>query len=90
MRAEYAKMSHQARLIDNAIQNYNNSVKSLYEKVNTLETIWQGKDNKEYVNKINELKPSIENLGMIVNSYGILLKQAAGEIQETQEEISRI
>lgn len=90
MKAEYTEMNQQALAIDNAIQNYNNSIRNLYEKISSLETVWHGSDNKEYVNKILSFKQDIENLGIIVNNYGVLLKKSALKLQEAQEEISNI
>lgn len=90
MKAEYEEMNQQALAIDNAIQNYNNSVRNLYEKISSLGTVWHGIDNKEYVNKILSFKQDIENLGIVVNNYSILLKKSVLKLQEAQEEICNI
>lgn len=66
---------------------YKNEVTKVYANVDNLSSSWQGVDNQEYVNKVNEYKETIEALGKAVENYGQFLVDTATNIEKVQAEI---
>ena len=64
------------QVLENASE-YQNEVSKVYESVDNLSASWQGADNQEYVNKVNEYKESIEALGKAIGNYGQFLVDTA-------------
>lgn len=67
---------------------YKNEVNKIYAAVDELKTGWQGTDNQSYVNKVNEYRETITNLGNAIEDYGTFLTATANELQRTQDEIA--
>ena len=67
---------------------YKNEVNTIYNAIEELRTGWQGADNQSYVNKVNEYKETITNLGNAIEDYGTFLTATANELQRTQDEIA--
>ena len=74
------------QVLENASE-YQNEVLKVYESVDNLSASWQGADNQEYVNKVNEYKESIEALGKAIGNYGQFLVDTATNIERVQDEI---
>ena len=62
---------------------YQSEVNTIYREVENLGANWQGADNQEYVNKVNEYKEAIEAIG----NYGQFLVDTAANIERVQEEV---
>ena len=74
------------QVLENASE-YQNEVLKVYVSVDNLSASWQGADNQEYVNKVNEYKESIEALGKAIGNYGQFLVDTATNIERVQDEI---
>lgn len=68
---------------------YIQEVNRIYQAVEDLKNGWQGSDNQSYVNKVNEYKEAITNLGMILEDYGNFLVNTANKLQGVQNDISQ-
>lgn len=66
---------------------YQSEVNTIYREVENLGANWQGADNQEYVNKVNEYKEAIEALGKAIGNYGQFLVDTAANIERVQEEV---
>lgn len=66
---------------------YKSEVDAIYREVDNLGASWEGADNQEYVNKVNEYKEAIEALGKAVGNYGQFLVDTAANLERVQEEI---
>ena len=74
------------QVLENAGE-YKSEVTKVYTNVDNLSSSWQGIDNQEYVNKVNEYKETIEALGKAVANYGQFLVDTATNIEKVQAEI---
>ena len=67
---------------------YIGEVNKIYGYVEELKNGWQGADNQSYVQKVNEYKETITNLGKVIEDYGNFLVDTANHMQSVQDEIS--
>ena len=71
--------------------NYKKGLDTIYEIVNTLSSkgIWEGSDYEKYVERINEKKRELEELGEQIRMYGKFFSNSMNRIKNSQEEIRR-
>lgn len=67
---------------------YIQEVNRIYQAVEELRNGWQGADNQSFVNKVNEYKDPITNLGKVINDYGTFLESTASTLQNLQDDIA--
>ncbi len=67
---------------------YQTEVKKIYTTIDNLGTQWKGADNQAYINKVNEHKQVISDLGVLIDNYGRFLIETANNIQRIQDDIA--
>lgn len=67
--------------------SYKAEVDKIYATVDNLSTSWKGPDNQEFVNKVNEYKDVIGDLGKMINNYGQFLVDTGNNIERITNEI---
>ena len=88
IKASYAEMQSSAMAIMKAAEDYQINLDSLYQIINNLSNNWQGTDNLNYINSVNEFKNDLNMLGNSLKQYGMFLNKAAIAISNIQEEVS--
>lgn len=73
-------------VLDNA-REYDSEVNKIYATVENLRNSWQGSDNQEYVNKVNEYRELIEALGKAIGNYGQFMVDTANNIERVTDDI---
>ncbi len=73
-------------VLDNA-REYDSEVNKIYATVENLRNSWQGSDNQEYVNKVNEYRELIEALGKAIGNYGQFMIDTANNIERVTDDI---
>ena len=68
--------------------DYQAEVAKVYTNVENLRNAWSGQDNQAYINKVNEYKADIENLGKVIDRYGLFLVETAKNLENVQNEIA--
>ena len=66
---------------------YNGETKKIYASVDQLEQAWTGADNQTYIGKVKEQRQTIEDLGKVIDNFGIFLVDTANNLQKVQDEI---
>lgn len=74
------------QVLDNS-KDYKTEVDKIYATVDNLSASWQGADNQEYINKVNEYKETIHALGQAIGNYGQFLVDTATNIERVQDDI---
>lgn len=67
---------------------YLGEVNKIYQNVENLRNAWKGTDNQAYIDKVLTYKDDIENLGKVVNSYGLFCAETAANLERVQSEIA--
>ena len=65
--------------------NYRENVSKVYDLIQGISSYYEGEDYNTFVETTNELKPTINSLGDMVENYGIHLHNAATRLRDTQE-----
>lgn len=74
------------QVLDNS-REYQAEVSKVYTNIDNLSANWQGADNQEYINKVNEYRETIEALGKAIGNYGQFLTDTSTNIERVQDEI---
>lgn len=74
------------QVLDNS-REYQAEINKVYTNIDNLSANWQGADNQEYINKVNEYREAIEALGKAIGNYGQFLTDTATNIERVQDEI---
>ena len=81
-------LSIRGKEVQSLAQDYQNEVIKIYSNIENLRNAWSGQDNQAYINKVNEYKADIENLGKVIDRYGLFLVETARNLENIQNEIA--
>ena len=81
-------LSTRGKEVQSLAQDYQNEVSKIYSNIENLRNAWSGQDNQAYINKVNEYKADIENLGKVIDRYGLFLVETARNLENIQNEIA--
>lgn len=88
IQANIENPSIRGKEVQSLAQDYQNEVTKIYSNIENLRNAWSGQDNQAYINKVNEYKADIENLGKVINRYGLFLVETARNLENIQNEIA--
>lgn len=77
-----------ARKMDDAEQVYSRECDELFNEVEVLGSVWQGKDNLAFVSQISGFRNDFRQISMLCLEYSDFLKNSARSYRNTQEEIA--
>ncbi len=86
--ADYQLINEAANAMKGASDEYLFCVKELYKIVADTKSVWEGTDNEQFVEKVNEHKANIDALGNIIKDYSTFLLDSSSSVEGTQQEIS--
>lgn len=73
--------------LSNNVKEYDDKEQQLYNIVNNLSSSWVGADSKAYVNKIQEYKPIVDELGQQIEEFAKLINANATDIDDMVAQI---
>ena len=88
IRVTPGQLESAATKIENLASDYKSQYESLYRTTDNLASTWQGKDNKAFVEKINEFKKDFEKMHSCMLDYVDVLRKIANAYQTTQDNIT--
>ena len=89
IRGDHKRMSDAGnKLADEIYRQYADLVKKIFDEIDTLRTKWVGIDQTSFIKNILSKKPSLDNLGKVINDYGNFLTESASFIGQAQGEIA--
>jgi NTP pyrophosphatase (non-canonical NTP hydrolase) len=68
--------------------DYKTEVTKIYNIVDELNQGWDDNSNKAYVAKVREYKDLFDELGEVINNYGIFMIKAAAKYERAIEDIT--
>lgn len=84
---EVERLLSSSRVIEEKNEELKRLTNELYQKVDSLQTVWTGKDNIAFSNKIKEFQNFINGLSLVLNQYSDFLRNSANGYNQTQEEV---
>ena len=76
-----------ANYIDELNDEYKRLFTQLNTDVDTLSTIWNGKDNIAFTNQIKGFNDDFNQTNLLLTQYSSFLKNSAQSYNQTQEEL---
>ena len=61
---------------------------ALFAEVETLGSVWQGKDNLAFVSQISSFQSDFKQISMLCSEYSDFLKNSAASYRSTQDELT--
>jgi WXG100 family type VII secretion target len=87
IKVNMTELQHTAQQIDSQIADFEKIYKVMYEMVNHMGNAWEGKDNKEFVKKMNEFRYDLDQLKQLLSEYPKLLVNCANSYSKTQQRL---
>jgi len=85
--ADFDQIRRLGQEVQGQAGSYNSETKKIYGAVDNLKNSWKGADNQGYINKVNEQRKTIEDLGKVIENYGLFLIETANHLEKVQAEI---
>ena len=82
-----SRLESTASNVDSANNDYQRIYHNLYAEVDKMETVWQGKDNTAFTNKIKAFEDDFRQISNILSHYSDFLRNSARAYRETQDEL---
>lgn len=87
IQVEPDQLDQTAIKIENANQEYQSIIRSMYGSVDKMSSSWSGKDNIAFTNQIKTFEDDLKQISIIMLEYANFLKNAARGYREMQEEL---
>ena len=82
-----SRLESTASNVENSNSDYQRIYNALYVEVDKMSSVWQGKDNTAFTNKIKAYQDDFRQISIILNEYVNFLRNSARAYRETQDEL---
>lgn len=84
---EPTRLEYSASKVESYDSDYQRVYSLLYEEVDKMASVWQGKDNTMFTNKIKEFQDDFRQVSILLRQYAEFLRNTARAYRETQDEL---
>lgn len=84
---EPSRLENAASSIESSNSDYQRIYNALYSEVDKMSSVWEGKDNTAFTNKIKAYQDDFRQISNILIHYADFLRNSARAYRETQEEL---
>lgn len=84
---EPTRLEDSASKVESYDSDYQRVYSLLYEEVDKMTSVWQGKDNVMFTNKIKEFEDDFRHISILLRQYAEFLRNTARAYRETQDEL---
>ena len=84
---EPTRLEDSASKVESYDSDYQRVYSLLYEEVDKMASVWQGKDNTMFTNKIKEFEDDFRQISILLKQYAEFLRNTARAYRETQDEL---
>ena len=84
---EPTRLEDSASKVESYDSDYQRVYSLLYEEVDKMASVWQGKDNTMFTNKIKEFEDDFRQISVLLRQYAEFLRNTARAYRETQDEL---
>ena len=82
-----SRLESTASNVESKNSDYQRIYNSLYSEVDKMTSVWQGKDNTAFTNKIKAFQDDFRQISIILREYADFLRNSARAYRETQDEL---
>lgn len=82
-----SRLESTASSIESSNSDYQRIYSSLYSEVDKMASVWQGKDNTAFTEKIKAYQDDFRQISLILDEYANFLRNSARAYRETQDEL---
>ena len=90
LRASYAEIAGIAGRVTTLSSQYRSCVDDVYKTIDSLNEVWKGSDNVQFVDKVRSYQKLLNDLGVEIENYATRLNKTAEVLQQSQEEIKNL
>ncbi len=87
IKVEPSRLMKVAQNIDMAKDDYKRLYHQLYQSVDRLSTVWQGKDNQAFANQIRGFEDNFRRIAIVMSQYADFLRNSTQGYESTQNEL---
>lgn len=84
---EPGKLDTASQKMDSVSADYERLYKQLKSEVDGMGAAWQGQDNREFVQKIQDFQTDFEQMFKLMKEYSEFLRTSAKHYKDTQDSI---
>lgn len=84
---EPSHLENTANNVESSNNDYQRIYNALYAEVDKMATVWEGKDNTAFTNKIKAYQDDFRQISNILTHYSDFLRNTARAYRETQDEL---
>ena len=84
---EPSRLEDTASKVESYDGDYQRVYNQLYGEVDKMASVWQGKDNTMFTNKIKEFEDDFRQISILLRQYAEFLRNSARAYRETQDEL---
>lgn len=88
MKVETSSLKNSANILDQKKQEYKVQWQRIYTEISSLIVEWQGQSSDAFNKKIEEYRPTFEELEKIIESYTQFLKTTAESMEKLEESLA--
>lgn len=82
-----SRLENTASRIESSNGDYQRIYNALYSEVDKMTSVWQGKENTAFTDKIKAFQDDFRQISLILNEYASFLRNSARAYRETQDEL---
>lgn len=87
IQVEIERLIQSSKQIDDKNDYFKKLTNDLYTRIDHLQTVWSGKDNLAFTNKIKDFQNFIHSLSLVLTQYSDFLRNSAHAYGQTQDEL---
>lgn len=82
----FEELKQTAKTIQNYSEQYEQTIQSMYSRVQELQTIWKGADNQAFVEQMQSFRPELNRLKDVIQQYSHFLNTSATAYETLQKD----
>ena len=86
IKVDPARLETASQKIDGQVADYERQYNQLFSEVEGMGAAWQGKDNKEFVQRISGFRDDFQFMKRVMEEYSNFLKTSAQSYKNAQNE----
>ena len=81
IRVDYEQVHQSAFMIKQKSAQYDETIQKIYSRMYQMQSVWQGRDNQAFIDKLEQFKPQLNRMTEIIEQYALYLQKSADNYQ---------
>lgn len=67
-------------------EEYNQIIMKLQSQMHQMQSVWRGKDNQAFIDKLDAFGPQLKKITAVIEQYANYLNKSAAQYEQLQQE----